>query len=176
MISADNSFRPVNAKSSMTQTTQNTAMRGMILAIIALALFPSCTFADSPSSRSQPLDRQEDIDDLIADLPVAGDKADMVTKIEIVVELVKYDDQYYRFHFTDGGYEAHKISAFLIVEPAEFSGKSLNIRHADSPQPDSIWRSEGAVLRLRLLRSDVEFIAGANGSLGVQLVEVVEPD
>ena len=159
----------------MTRTAQNTAMRSAILAIIALALFPSYTYADSSSSSGQPSDRQEGIDDLIADLPSAGDKADMVTKIEIVVELVKYDDQYYRFHFTDGDFEAHKISAFRIVEPAEFSGKILNIRHKDSPSPDSIWRTEGAVLRLRLLKSDVEYIADAIGSLGIQLVEVIEP-
>ena len=106
----------------------------------------------------------------------AGVRADMTTKIEVVVSLVKYDDQYYRFHHTDGSVDFHKISAFRIVDPIEYSGRYLNIRHAVSPEPDSIWRNEGAVLRLRLLKSDLEFVADAIGSLGVQLVEVVEPD
>ena len=175
IISAGDPNQPFRVKSYMARMAQRRTKNSACLALIASFFFASGACAQSHSSEIQPSSDQRNIGDSETNLPVPTDRADMVTKIEILVELVKYDDQYYRYHLTDGGVEYHKISAFRIVEPAEFSGKILNIRHKDSPSPDSIWRTEGAVLRLRLLKSDVEFIADAIGSLGIQLVEVVEP-
>ena len=134
---------------------------------LALAACDSSSRTSHPSSNHQ-ADLPENLPEEITDLLT---RADMERKIDIVAELVRYDDDVTWLH-VDG----YKFSWYRISEPVEYAGKSLTISHAKSPDPDSYWRDAGATFRIRVVEDSLDLVTRGNGQgyLGAKSVEVLE--
>ncbi len=51
---------------------------------------------------------------------------------------------------------------------------SLNVRHDETPGPDSHWRDIGVVMRLRIAEATLSFVAGGRSYVGTEVVEILE--
>ena len=98
---------------------------------------------------------------------------DLEQKIEIVVVLDRYVERDYRVYYSDGTHDVANVSYFSIIEPIEYFGRELRVRHPVSQPVDPKWTTADARYVVRIAEELLDPMVRGNGHFTPAWFEIV---
>ena len=142
---------------------------------LAGASIVSVAAACSPGESTR--DAPETTDEIVVDRgdgpPSPVTFRDLDQKIEIVVALDRYVERDHRVYYSDGRHDVAHVSYFSIIEPIEYFGRELRVRHPVSQPVDPKWTTADAQYVVRIAEELLEPMIRGNGHFTPGWFEIV---